>query len=76
MLCSYMLCVLYTLGKLGQLYEVFIVMTMKRQAKKKNVKQKPLCSNVTVTMVGNSVEMMLRGLPKETAEIVVHLCRL
>ena len=67
---------------LTELYQLFIVMTLKRQVKKENVAKKPLCSSVAVTAAAaNSVEettlcVMLRGIPKETVGIVVCLSRL
>ena len=67
---------------LTELYQLFIVMTLKRQVKKENVAKKPLCSSVAVTAAAaDSVEettlcVMLRGIPKETVGIVVCLSRL
>ena len=70
---------------LTELYQLFIVMTLKRQVKKENVVKKPLCSSVAVTAAAaaaaDSVEettlcVMLRGIPKETVGIVVCLSRL
>ena len=65
---------------LTELYQVFIVMTLKRQVKKKNVTKKPaVCSSVAVR-TADSVEetlcVMLRGIPKETVGIVLCLSRL
>ena len=65
---------------LTELYQVFIVMTLKRQVKKENVTKKPsVCSSVTVR-AADSVEetlcVMLRGIPKETVGIVLCLSRL
>ena len=65
---------------LTELYQVFIVMTLKRQVKKENVTKKPaVCSSVAVR-VADSVEetlcVMLRGIPKETVGIVLCLSRL
>ena len=65
---------------LTELYQVFIVMTLKRQVKKENVAKKPaVCSSVAVK-AADSVEeilcVMLRGIPKETVEIVFCLSRL
>ena len=57
---------------LTELYQVFIVMTMKRQVKKE---KKPISSTVAVAAADN-VEKMLRGIPKETVGIVLCLCRL
>ena len=57
---------------LTELYQVFIVMTMKRQVKKE---KKPVSSTVAVAAADN-VEKMLRGIPKETVGIVLCLCRL
>ena len=70
---------------LTELYQLFIVMTLKRQVKKENihVAKKPLYSTVTVTAAAaaDSVEetalcVMLRGIPKETVGMVVRLSRL
>ena len=65
---------------LTELYQVFIVMTLKRQVKKKHVTKKPVvCSSVAVR-AADSVEetlcVMLRGIPKETVGIVLCLSRL
>ena len=65
---------------LTELYQLFIVMTLKRQVKKEYVAKKPLCSSVAVTAAGDSVEesalcVMLRGIPKETVGIVVFQWR-
>ena len=57
---------------LTKLYQVFIVMTMKRQVKKE---KKPVSSTVAVA-AADYVEKMLRGIPKETVGIVLCLCRL
>ena len=57
---------------LTELYQVFIVMTMKRQVKKE---KKPVSSTVAVA-AADYVEKMLRGIPKETVGIVLCLCRL
>ena len=56
---------------LTELYQVFIVMTMKRQVKKKI----PVSSTVAVA-AADYAEKMLRGIPKETVGIVLCLCRL
>ena len=61
---------------LTELYRAFIVMTMNREIKKESVKNKPVCSGLTVTAVAGRVEEILRGIPKETVEIVQCLCRL
>ena len=69
---------------LTELYQLFIVMTLKRQVKKENVAKKPLCSSVAVTAAAAAVDsveettlcVMLRGIPKETVGIVVCLSRL
>ena len=59
---------------LTELYQVFIVMTMKRQVKKE---KKPVSSTVAVAVAAaDDVEKMLRGIPKETVGIVLCLCRL
>ena len=65
---------------LTELYQVFIVKTLKRQVKKENVAKKPaVCSSVAVK-AADSVEetlcVMLRGIPKETVGIVLYLSRL
>ena len=65
---------------LSELYQVFIVMTLKRQVKKGNVTKKPaVCSSVAVR-AADSVEetlcVMLKGIPKETVGIVLCLSRL
>ena len=65
---------------LTELYQVFIVKTLKRQVKKENVTKKPaVCSSVAVR-AADSVEetlcVMLRGIPKETVGIVLCLSRL
>ena len=64
---------------LTELYQVFIVMTLKRQVKKENVTKKPaVCSSVAVR-AADSVEetlcVMLRGIPKDTVEMVLCLSR-
>ena len=61
---------------LTELYQVFIVMTMKRQVKKKNIKNKAMSPGKAVTVAAEYVEEILRGIPKETVEIVLCLCRL
>ena len=65
---------------LTELYQVFIVMTLKRQVKKEYVTKKhAVCSSVAVR-AADSVEetlcVMLRGIPKETVGIVLCLSRL
>ena len=65
---------------LTELYQVFILMTLKRQVEKENVTKKPaVCSSVAVR-TADSVEetlcVMLRGIPKETVGIVLCLSRL
>ena len=65
---------------LTELYQVFIVMTLKRQVKKENVTKKPaVCSSVAVR-AADSVEetlcVMIRGIPKETVGVVLCLSRL
>ena len=65
---------------LTELYQVFVVMTLKRQVKKENVTKKPaVCSSVAVR-AADSVEetlcVMLKGIPKETVGIVLCLSRL
>ena len=65
---------------LTELYQVFIVMTLKRQVKKENVTKKPaVCSSVAVRAADGVEEtlcVMLRGIPKETVGIVLCLSRL
>ena len=61
---------------LTELYQAFIVMTMNREVKKENVKNKPVCSGLTLTAAAGRVEEVLRGIPKETVGIVLCLCRL
>ena len=65
---------------LTELYQVFIVMTLKRQVKKENVTKKPaVCSSVAVRAadsVEESLCVMLRGIPKETVGMVLCLSRL
>ena len=61
---------------LTELYQVFIVMTMNRQVKKKNVEKKPVSPGKAATVAAEYVEKILRGIPKETVEIVLCLCRL
>ena len=66
---------------LTELYQLFIMMTLKRQVKKENFAKKPLCSSAVVTAAADSVDettlcVMLRGIPKETVGIVVCLSRL
>ena len=65
---------------LTELYQVFIVMTLKRQVKKENVTKKPaVCSSVAVRgadSVEETLCVMLRGIPKETVGIVLCLSRL
>ena len=65
---------------LTELYQLFIVMTLKRQVEKENVaKKSAVCSSVAVR-AADSVEetlcVMLRGIPKETVGIVLCLSRL
>ena len=57
---------------LTELYQVFIVMTMKRQVKK----EKKSVSSTVAVAAADYVEKMLRGIPKETVGIVLCLCRL
>ena len=61
---------------LTELYQLFIVMTMKRQIKKKNMKSKPVSPGKAVTVAAESVEEMLKGIPIETVGIVLCLCKL
>ena len=65
---------------LTELYQVFIVMTLKRQVRKENVTKKPaVCSSVAVSGADGVEEtlcVMLRGIPKETVGIVLCLSRL
>ena len=59
---------------LTELYQVFIVMTMKRQVKKIKTEKKPVSPGKAVIAAAGRVEEMLRGIPKETVEIVLCLC--
>ena len=65
---------------LTELYQLFIVMTLKRQVMKKNVTKKPaVCSSEAIRVADNVEEtlcVMLRGIPKETIGIVFCLSRL
>ena len=65
---------------LTELYQVFIVMTLKRQVKKENViKKSAVCSSVAVRAADSIEEtlcVMLKGIPKETVGIVLCLSRL
>ena len=66
---------------LTELYQLFIVMTLKRQVKKENIAKKPVCSSEALTTVMDSAKetilcVMLRGTPKETVGILVCLSRL
>ena len=61
---------------LTELYQLFIVMTMKRQVKKIKMEKKSVSPGKAVTAAAGRVEEMLRGIPKETLEIVLCLCRL
>ena len=66
---------------LTELYQLFIVMTMKRQVKKIKMEKKPgkaviISPGKAVIVAAGRVEEMLRGIPKETVEIVLCLCRL
>ena len=60
-----------------ELYQLFIVMTLKRQVKKENVVKKPaVCSSVAVRAADSVEETlcgMLKGIPKETIGIVLCL---
>ena len=61
---------------LTELYQLFIMMSMKRQVKKENIANKPMgCSSVAVR-VQETLCVMLRGIPKETVGIVLCLSRL
>ena len=65
---------------LTELYQVFIVMTLKRQVKKENVTKKPAVYSSVAVRAADGVEetlcVMLRGIPKETVGIVLCLSRL
>ena len=61
---------------LTELYQLFIVMTLKRQVRKENVAKKLVCSSVAVTAEEETLRAMLRGIPKETAGVVVCLSKL
>ena len=65
---------------LTELYQLFVVMTLKRQVEKENVaKKSAVCSSVVVR-AADSVEeilcVMLRGIHKETLGIVLCLSKL
>ena len=65
---------------LTELYQLFIVMSMKRQVDKENISKTPaVCSSLAVR-ASDSVEetlcVMLKGIPKETVGIVHCLSRL
>ena len=65
---------------LTELYQLFIVMNVRRQVKKENIAKKPsVCSSVALR-AADSVEkilcVMLRGITKETVSIVLCLSRL
>ena len=61
---------------LTELYQLFTVMSMKRQLKKENIAKKPMgCSSVAIR-VEEILHVMLRGIPKETVGIVLCLSRL
>ena len=65
---------------LTELYQLFVVMSMKRQVGKENVAKKPAaCSSVAVRLADSVEEtlcVMLRGIPKETIGLVLRLSRL
>ena len=65
---------------LTELYQLFIVKSVRRQLKKENIAKKPAgCISVTVR-AADSVEetlcVMFRGIPKETVGVVLCLSRL
>ena len=61
---------------LTELYQLFIVMSMKRQVKKENITNKPMgCFSVAVR-VEETLCVMLRGIPKEAVGIVLCLSSL
>jgi len=60
---------------LTELYGLVIVMTLKRQIKKVNVK-KLMCPSLVVTTAEKTLSSMLGGIPKQTVGIVVCLSRL
>ena len=65
---------------LTELYQLFIVMTLKRQAEKENVAKKSAVCSIVAVRAADSVEdtlcVMLRSIPKETIGIVLCLSRL
>ena len=65
---------------LTELYQLFIVMTLKRQVEKENVTKKSAVCSIVAVRAADSVEetlcVMLRGIPKETIEIVLCLSKL
>ena len=65
---------------LTELYQMFIVMTLKRQVKKENVTKKPaVCSGVAVRAADSIEETlceMLGGIPKQTIGTVLCLSKL
>ena len=64
---------------LTEVYQLFIMMILKRQVKKENVAKKSSCSSVVVAAADSIEESlceMLRGIPKETVGIVLCLSRL
>ena len=65
---------------LTELYQLFIVMSMKRQVKKENVAKMPMEYSSIAVRAADSVEetlcLMWRGIPKETVGIVLCLSRL
>ena len=65
---------------LTELYQVFILMILKRQVEKENVTKKPAVCSSAAVRAADSVEetlcVMLRGIPKETVGIVLCLSRL
>ena len=61
---------------LTELYQLFIVMSMKRQMKKENIAKKPVGCSSVVVKVEETLCVMLRSIPKETVGIVLCLSRL
>ena len=61
---------------LTELYQAFIVMTMKREVKKENVKNKPVCLELTEMAKAGRIKEILSGIPEETVGIVLRLCEL
>ena len=65
---------------LTELYQLFIVMSMKRQVRKENIEKKPGGYSSVAVRAADSIEetlcVILKGVPKETLGIVSCLSRL